>query len=75
MVSNIRYPHLINRYLRGRRPLGRLLVVVILVLLFVVWPQYTLAIGVLIYAFWGPATWLWLRIRHRSALPPPAPLS
>src|SRR5438128_5581517 len=51
MVSHFRYPHVVNRWLRGKRPFGRLLLVVVLALLFVVWHQYTLAIGTFLYAF------------------------
>src|SRR4051794_18645958 len=36
MISNIRYPHLVNRYLRGRRSIGRLMLVLIVLLLIVV---------------------------------------
>ena len=66
MVSNIRYPHLVNRYLRGKRSFGRLILVVVLLLLLVVWHQYTLGIGMLIYAFYGFALWV---IRIRRARP------
>jgi len=63
MVSNIRYPHLVNRYLRGRRSIARVLFVLVIGLLLVVWHQYTLGIGTLVYAAWGPATWLYARAR------------
>jgi CDP-diacylglycerol--serine O-phosphatidyltransferase len=53
MVSNIRYPHLVNRYLRGRRSFGRLVPFVIIGLLLVVWPQYTIGVGTLAFALWG----------------------
>src|SRR5207244_6301779 len=55
MVSNVRYPHLVNRYLRGKRSFGRLLFVVALLLLFVIWHRYTLAVGTMLYALYGPA--------------------
>jgi CDP-diacylglycerol--serine O-phosphatidyltransferase len=67
MVSNVRYPHVINRYLRGKRSVGRLLFVVVLVLLLVVWHQYTLAFGTFLYAFYGPATWAIGRLRRVHA--------
>jgi CDP-diacylglycerol--serine O-phosphatidyltransferase len=75
MVANIRYPHVVNRYLRGRRSLARLLFVVVLLLLLVVYHQYTLGIGMLLYAFYGFANWLFSRIRKAvppSLSPPPA---
>jgi CDP-diacylglycerol--serine O-phosphatidyltransferase len=65
MVSNVRYPHLVNRYLRGKRSFARLIFVIALLLLFVTWHQYTLAIGTMIYALYGPASWLYLRTRRK----------
>jgi len=70
MVSGIRYPHVVNRYLRGKRSLARLLVVLGLILLLVVWHQYTLGIGMLAYALMGPASWAYVKFRPR---PPGAP--
>jgi CDP-diacylglycerol--serine O-phosphatidyltransferase len=77
MVSDIRYPHIVNRYLRGKRSLARLLFAVVLLLLLVVWHQYTLGIGMMLYAFYGFANFLFSRIRkaHPTVLPsaPPSP--
>ncbi len=79
MISNIRYPHVVNRYLRGRRPMRRLLFVLVILLLLVVAHRYTVAIGMLLYALWGFAAWAWVRIRPRhprpeaTTLPPPQP--
>jgi CDP-diacylglycerol--serine O-phosphatidyltransferase len=64
MVSAFRYPHVVNRYLRGRRSVTRLLLAVILVLLLIVAPIYTLAAAMLVYAFWGVVSWSYLRVRH-----------
>jgi CDP-diacylglycerol--serine O-phosphatidyltransferase len=66
MVSNIRYPHLINRYMRGRKSLARVITVVILLLLLVVAHRYILGVGCLLYALWGPISWSWLRSRKRA---------
>jgi CDP-diacylglycerol--serine O-phosphatidyltransferase len=67
MVSNIRYPHLINRYMKGRKSLARVITVVILLLLLVVAHRYILGVGCLLYALWGPISWGWLRSRRRVA--------
>ncbi|HEV2295158.1 MAG TPA: CDP-alcohol phosphatidyltransferase family protein [Tepidisphaeraceae bacterium] len=72
MVSGIRYPHVVNRYLRGKRSFGRLLLVLGLILLLVVWHQYTLGIGALAYALWGPVSWAYGRVRARGINPPSA---
>ena len=53
MISHIRYPHLVNRYLRGRRSMGRLIAVLICLLLLIVAHEYVLAIGMLTYVLWG----------------------
>ena len=53
MVSHIRYPHLVNRYLRGRRSIGQLIGMVVVLLLVIVAHQYVIAIATLAYALWG----------------------
>jgi CDP-diacylglycerol--serine O-phosphatidyltransferase len=70
MVSAVRYPHIINRYLRGKRSVDRVLIVLALLLLFIVWHQYTLAIGTLVYALYGPVNFLLAKMRPK---PPAAP--
>jgi len=67
MVSHIRYPHLVNRYLRGRRSLGRLVSVMVILLFFVVAHRYALGIGMVIYVIWGVTGSSYLRLRRRSA--------
>jgi CDP-diacylglycerol--serine O-phosphatidyltransferase len=77
MVSNIRYPHLVNRYLRGRRSLARLVAVLALLLLLVVAHQVTVGVGTLAYVLWGLLGWAWVASRRRQdpTTPPPAPPS
>ena len=81
MVSTIRYPHVVNRYLRGRRSLQSLLFMLILLLALVVAHRYTLGLSMLAYSLWGLLGWAWLRTRHRAgrgaekkpkSSPPPA---
>lgn len=69
MVSNIRYPHVVNKYLRGRKSIGRVIFVVVLVLLIVVAHRYMLAIGCLLYALLGPISWAMSRFRAKTAAP------
>jgi CDP-diacylglycerol--serine O-phosphatidyltransferase len=75
MVSAIRYPHLVNRYLRGRRSIERLVSVLFILLLLVVVHRYTIGIGTLLYALWGPLSWAMARIRRRRVAPATAPAS
>ena len=53
MVSQIRYPHLVNRYLKGRRSIGRLIAVLVLLLMMVAAYQYVIALATLSYLLLG----------------------
>jgi CDP-diacylglycerol---serine O-phosphatidyltransferase len=66
MVSGIRYPHVVNRYLRGKRSLQRLLVMLVLLLAIFVAHRYVLGIGCLAYALSGVLSWGYLRLRHKT---------
>ncbi|HEX4796254.1 MAG TPA: phosphatidylcholine/phosphatidylserine synthase [Humisphaera sp.] len=66
MVSNIRYPHLVNRYMRGRRSFARVLVMLAVLLLLVIAHRYTVGIGTLIYMLWGLLGSSYLRLRRRA---------
>src|SRR4051812_37118826 len=67
MVSAIRYPHIVNRYLRGRRSLQRLVLMVALLLALVVAHRYTLGILTLAYTIGTLVSSGWLRLRPRPA--------
>lgn len=58
MVSRFRYSHLINRYLRGRKPFWMLVVGVLAILAFLMWPQLTLAVALFAFVASGPVGWL-----------------
>ena len=73
MISNIRYPHIVNRYLRGRRSMGRLIFVLVGVLMLVVNHRYTLGLGMLVYSFWGLALFIYPRTRHATFNRPAPP--
>jgi CDP-diacylglycerol--serine O-phosphatidyltransferase len=62
MVSTIRYPHLVNRYLRGRGSFGRLIVGVALLLAILTMHRYVLGILTLAYVVWGLWPWLMMRL-------------
>jgi len=66
MVSTIRYPHLVNRYLRGRKSIARLVMTLVLLLLLVIVHRYTLGIGTLVYAFSGPVSVAMIRVRKKG---------
>jgi CDP-diacylglycerol--serine O-phosphatidyltransferase len=73
MISQVRYPHVVNRYLRGRKSMARLVLVVSLVLVVIVAHQYALGIGHLLYVFWGLGMWGMARYRRGSAPLPRTP--
>ena len=66
MVSGIRYPHVVNRYLRGKRSLQRLLLMLVLLLALFVAHRYVLGVGCLAYAMSGVLSWSYLRLRHKT---------
>jgi CDP-diacylglycerol--serine O-phosphatidyltransferase len=72
MISTIRYPHIVNRYLRGRRSIATLLMMLAILLLLVIAHRYTLGIGTLVYVLWGALSSSYVRLRKKSAAPPPA---
>ena len=69
MISNVRYPHIVNRYLRGRRSIARLVAGVTVILLLVIAHRYVVGIGCLIYALQGPVWVAYLRMRHKTSSP------
>jgi CDP-diacylglycerol---serine O-phosphatidyltransferase len=73
MISQLRYPHLVNRYLRGKRSVARLILVLTIIFLLISAHQYTLGIGTLAFAAWGPVAWLSSRLRkfRRQDISPP----
>jgi len=70
MVSQIRYPHLVNRYLRGKRSIGRLLLALVILLLLIVKHEYTIAVGSIAFALSGLVSWAGTQLRRKQAMPP-----
>jgi len=67
MVSTMRYPHLVNRLVGGRRSFGDLVRIVIPVVMAIWWLQVALAVCFVTYALWGPAGATMRRLRRRTA--------
>ena len=65
MVSRFRYTHMVNQYIRGRRPFSYLVKIIIIALAGMLDPYVTLAIVTLAYAFSGPGGALWRLLRYR----------
>ena len=69
MVSNFRYPHVVNRLIRGRRSIGSVVLAAALVLLLVVMHRYVLGVVGLVVAYSGPVAWFWHHARGRKVHP------
>src|SRR5690606_30150022 len=62
MVSKLPYTHVMNRYLRERAKVGTVALYVIVALLLLIVPQWTLAIGFVAYALSAPSWWAYKRV-------------
>ena len=65
MVSAIRYPHVVNKYLRGKRSIQWLVGIVAVLLLLLIFPRYTLGLGMIAFAAGSP---IWFFMTRRRPL-------
>lgn len=75
MVSDIRYPHLVNKYLRGKKSIGRLIAVVALLLIMVAdvhAHRYVLGIGSVFFALSVPVVYFFSKWRRPAGPGPTA---
>jgi CDP-diacylglycerol--serine O-phosphatidyltransferase len=72
MVSRFRYPHLLNQYVRGKKPFGYLLKLLIIVLAGTAQPFLTATAAALIFALSGPIGAILRKVRKEQS-PPAAP--
>ena len=70
MVSAFRYAHLVNKYLRGRRTIGRLIATLLFLMLLVTAHRYTIGLAAIGYAIGLP---LWAFARRRRPVRALAP--
>ncbi|MCX5684444.1 MAG: hypothetical protein NT049_12265, partial [Planctomycetota bacterium] len=63
MVSNVSYSHMVNQFVRGRRPIGHLVLVVLVLALAFVLREIMLPVGFGGYALSGPVLAAYRRIR------------
>ncbi|HUS91041.1 MAG TPA: CDP-alcohol phosphatidyltransferase family protein [Phycisphaerae bacterium] len=76
MVSRFRYSHVVNHYIRGKRPFSYLVKMMVIVLVaVVVEPFVAAAAAAMVYALSAPLTAAWLRLRRSSRPLPAAPAS
>ncbi|MFN3486147.1 MAG: hypothetical protein ACK44W_11780, partial [Planctomycetota bacterium] len=69
MVSRIKYVHLINRLLRGRRSFVTLVELALLAALGVIFREFVLFLAFFGYAASGPLLWMRKRLARRPAVP------
>jgi len=67
MVSRFRYTHIVNQYIRGRRPFNYLVKLVVLGLVAMLDPFVALALVTVTYSLSGPVGAAWRLIRQRQA--------
>jgi CDP-diacylglycerol--serine O-phosphatidyltransferase len=74
MVSNVRYSHVVNQMIRGRRPLSYILQILICVALIFFLQEKVLALLFIGYVFTGPLSLVYRRVMgvHRPAASPSA---
>lgn len=70
MVSNLRYPHFVNRYFRGRVRFGKFAMMLILIMLLFVRPQLSIAGAFVLYALFTPIVWVLRRITSKRQTQP-----
>lgn len=68
MVSRMRYAHIVNRYLRGRRSFRYIVWLVVPLVAAILWLQVTMAIAFVLYALSGP--WNLLTRKPKQLDPP-----
>ncbi len=77
MVSRFRYPHVVNQYIRGKKPFSYLLKLLVVVLAGAAEPHLTAAAVTLIFALSGPVNAAMRKIKKQPAPvnspTPPAP--
>ena len=56
MVSNFKYPHIVNQYIRGRKPFGYLVKLILLAAAVMIEPFLTMAFAATVFVAWSPLT-------------------
>ena len=73
MVSRVKFAHVVNRVLKGKRPFITLVEIVIAAILFNVFREFAFFIAFFGYALSGPLLWMKKQLFRRPAVPAAAP--
>jgi CDP-diacylglycerol---serine O-phosphatidyltransferase len=67
MITRLRYPHLVNQFIRGRKPFANLIWgLLCLAIIIIIFPQLAIAIGFCGFAAWGVIRWLYYKITGKK---------
>lgn len=69
MVSRIPFTHLVTVYLRGRKPVNHVVIGLAFVLVFIMNPEFTASVFMLVYVLSGPVQWCIRRLLGQSQTP------
>ena len=70
MVSRVHYPHFVNQYLRGKRPVTHLIWAGFLIgLIYLCGLRIALAVTFNVYAIWGLSRWIYKRLTRNKQRP------
>lgn len=72
MVSRFRYPHVVNQYIRGKRPFSYLVKFVMVLLAALLEPFVAMAAAAMVYVLTAPGRAAWRRLRQTTSPAPPA---
>jgi CDP-diacylglycerol--serine O-phosphatidyltransferase len=72
MVSRLQYPHLVNQYIRGKKPFSYIVKLLVIGVAAMLELFATLAVVAVGFALSGPARWAWRKVFPRPAPPKPA---
>lgn len=64
MVSKVRYSHVLNQFLRGRKPVSHLVLLFLAIIVMVALKEVALVVAFGGYALSGPVAWVWRRARR-----------
>ena len=70
MIGRIRYPHIVNQYLRGRKPFAYLIGTIAFLYLSIFIREVAMAVLFSVFALSGPCKWFYYRVinkKHRPA--------
>lgn len=71
MVSRVRYPHVVNQYIRGKRPFNYILIILAVVMACILLRYTAFAVLGTLYVLWGPARALWRMARPKPPITAP----